>query len=322
MNRIRSLAAAAVFTVSTAVAADTALLSLIPADVKGVGGMNVTSTSASPFGQFVLSQMKADNAHLNKFILATGFDPRTHLREVIVAGSPEVAGNVVVSRHGSALVAARGTFNGPQIYAAAKAEGATSFQYKGVEVLRGKGNDGGAVAVLDGSLAIAGEEAMVRRAIDQRGGPVVLDPKLLAKVNDLSARFDTWAVSYGPVAALAGAAPNPQATAALNNTAIQAIEQTSGGVRFGNIIQFSGEAVTRTEKDALALVDVMRFVLGMMQLQREKNAEIAKFAALFDSLEIKANAATVQVSLSVPQADLEQLLKTKRTSRRASVSVN
>jgi hypothetical protein len=321
MNRIRSLAAVAVLTVSTAVAADPALLSLIPADVKGVGGMNVTATAASPFGQFVLSQMKADNAHFNKFILATGFDPRTHLREVIVAGSAVAAGNVVATRHGSALVAARGTFNGPQIYAAAKAEGATSFQYNGVEVLRGKGNDGGAVAVLDASLAIAGDEAMVKRAIDQRGGPLVLDPKLAAKANDLSSRFDAWAVSYGPVAALAGAAQNYQPNNPLNNTALQTIEQTSGGVKFGNIIQFSGEAVTRTEKDALALVDVMRFVLGMMQLQREKNAEIGKFAGLFDSLEIKANAATVQVSLSVPQADLEQLVKSKRTSRRASISV-
>jgi hypothetical protein len=311
MTRIRSAAAIALFTISSAFAADPALLSLMPGDAKVVGGINVVTTATSPFGQFVLSQMKDGGETFRKFVATTGFDPRTQLTEVVFSGNP------VSGQRGSAIVAARGSFNGPQIFAAAKAEGATTFQYNGVEVLRGKGGDG-AIAVLGSDLAIAGDEEMVKRALDQRGGSVTLDPKIAAKANDVSSRFDAWLVSRAPVGSFAGAAPNPQAGAAMTSNAMQAIEQTSGGVRFGNIVQISGEAITRSDKDALALVDVIRFVTGMMQMHREKNPDIAKFATLLDSMEVKAEASTVQLSLSVPQTDIEQLMKSKRTSRRAA----
>jgi hypothetical protein len=313
MTSIRSAVTIALFAVSAAFAADPALLALLPADAKVVGGMNVTSTSTSPFGQFVLSQMKAGEANFNKFVTATGFDPRTQLQEIVFAGT--IAG----AQKGVGLVAARGTFNAPQMFAAAKLEGAATFQYHGVEVLRGKGGDA-AVAVLDSTLAVAGNEDLVKRAIDQRTRGVTLDSKIVAKVTDVSSRFDAWLVSEAPVGTFAAAAPNPQATAAMNSTAMQAIEQTSAGVRFGSIVQISGEAITRSDKDALALVDVIRFVTGLMQMHREKNPDIAKFAALFDSMEVKANAATVQVLLSIPQADLEQLVKAKKTVRRAAAA--
>jgi hypothetical protein len=312
MIRIRSAVAIALFTVSAAFAADPTLLALMPGDSKVIGGINVTSTSISPFGQFVLSQMKTEDAAFNKFIAATGFDPRTHLQEIVFTGT------VPGAQKGTGLVAARGTFNAAQIFAAAKTDGATTFQHNGIEVLRGKSKDG-AVAFLDSTIAIAGDEEMVKHAIDQRTSGVTLDAKLAAKVSEVSSQFDAWMVSHAPVGTFAGAAPNAQANAAMKSTAMQAIEQTSAGVRFGSIVQISGEAVTRTDKDALALVDVIRFVTGLMQMHRQKNAEIAKFASLFDSLEVKATASTVQMSLSIPQADLEQLIKARTTVRRAAV---
>ena len=107
----------------------------------------------------------------------------------------------------------------------------------------------------------------------------------------------------------------------LKNNAIQSIEQTSAGVHFGNMVQFSGEAITRTEKDATALADVLRFLAGMMQLQRDRNPEVAKFAALLDSLEVKATGSTVSLSLAVPEADLENTMKPRtRIRRRAAGS--
>lgn len=312
MTGIRAAVAIALFTVSVAFSADPTLLALMPAEAKVVGGINVTTTSTSPFGQFVLSQIQPDDSEFKKFVAATGFDPRTNLQEIVFAGT------IPGGQKGTGLVAARGTFNGPQIFAAATLHGGTTFQYNGVDVLRGKGDDA-ALAIFDGSVAIAGNEELVKRAIDQRARGVTLDQRIAGKVNEVSSKFDAWLVSQAPVGTLAGIAPNAQANAAMKSTAMQAIEQTSGGVRFGNIVQIAGEAVTRTDKDAVALVDVIRFVTGLMQMHREKNPEIAKFAPLLDSLEVKAAASTVQVSLSIPQTDLEQLMKSKKGVRRAAV---
>jgi hypothetical protein len=139
----------------------------------------------------------------------------------------------------------------------------------------------------------------------------------------VSSRFDAWLVSQAPVGTFAGAAPNAQTNNVIKSNALQAIQQTSGGVRFGNIVEFSGEALTSSDKDAVALADVIRFAVGMMQMHRAKNPEIEKFAGLLDSLEVKATASTVQLSMSVPQANLEELMKTRKASaRRAALRRN
>lgn len=314
MTRFGSAVAVALLITSTAFGADPALLALVSPDAKVVGGLNVDRAAASPFGQFLLSQIKEEDASFQKFVSSTGFDPRRDLREVVVAGTTMAAG-----QRGHGLVVARGAFNAAQIFAAAKAEGATVSTYKGVELVKHR-EDNACFAIIDGAIAIAGNEILVKQAIDQRGGRVPLDAKIANKINDVSARFDAWVVSSAPVASFASAAPNAQAGAAMNSNAMQSIEQTSGGVRFGNIVQFSGEAITRSDKDALALVDVIRFIAGMMQMQREKNPEAAKFANLLDTMEVKAAASTVHLSLSIPQADLEKFMQPrKKAARRAAV---
>ena len=101
---------------------------------------------------------------------------------------------------------------------------------------------------------------------------------------------------------------------------MQSIEQTSGGVRFGSIVEIAGEALTRSDKDALALADVIRFMTGMLQMQRGKNPEAARFANLLDSMEVKTAASTVHLSLSIPQADIEKLMPARKKSvKRAAV---
>ena len=107
---------------------------------------------------------------------------------------------------------------------------------------------------------------------------------------------------------------------AISGDMVQGIEQASGGVVFGTTVQIAGEAVTKTDKDATALADVVRFLTGMVQMNRDK-PEMAKFAALLDTMSLQANANTLTFSLSVPEGDLEQMLKppVKGTVRRVSV---
>ena len=196
MTKFGFAVAVILLAVSTTFGADPGLLALVPADAKVIGGINADRTAASPFGQFLLSKVNEDDGGFQKFVTATGFDPRRDLREIVFAGA------TVPGQKGNGLVAARGSFNATQIFAAAKAQGATTTIYKGVELLQHK-NDRGGFAILDGSIALAGDDAGLKRAIDQRGASVTLDAKLLRKINELSANFDAWLVRALPSVLLA-----------------------------------------------------------------------------------------------------------------------
>ena len=66
--------------------ADAQLLGLLAPESKMIAGMDVQQTKASPFGQFLLSQLGA-TAQLEKFRSATGFDPLTDFTPIANIGA-------------------------------------------------------------------------------------------------------------------------------------------------------------------------------------------------------------------------------------------
>ena len=64
---------------------------------------------------------------------------------------------------------------------------------------------------------------------------------------------------------LAATLPDPNLSSALNGNVLAAINQLSGGVRFGDIVTVSVEAVARTDKDAQALADVLKFAASLVR---------------------------------------------------------
>jgi hypothetical protein len=296
----------------SAFAADSSLLNLVSPDAKALAGIHVDRSTASQFGQYMLRQMQNEDGDFSKFVADTGFDPRRDLKEVIMA-------SVDGQHNGHGLVVAHGTFNVPKLLLHAKTTGATLTNYKDVQVITGKG-DHGWIAFLDSGTVAAGDPTMVRTSIDRRGGGSGIDAKLAAKVNEVSNKYDAWMVSMVPVTNFTGKLPDPRMNGAIRGDMIQGIEQASGGVVFGSTVQIAGEAVTKTDKDATALADVVRFLTGMVQMNRDK-PEMAKFAALLDTMSLQANANTLSFSLSVPEGDLEQMLKppAKAAVRRVSV---
>src|SRR5260370_41450994 len=68
-------------------AADRSLLSLVMPDAKVIAGAQVVRVKNSPFGNFVLSHMQLDDPDFQKFMAATGFDPRRDLSELIIASN-------------------------------------------------------------------------------------------------------------------------------------------------------------------------------------------------------------------------------------------
>lgn len=296
--------------VSVSMAADSGLLSLAPGNTKVVMGLHVDRSVNSPFGQFLMKQMQKDDSDFQKFVTATGFDPRRDLTEVITVTSADQKG------HG--LVLARGTFDLGKIQAAATQQGAAFTNYKDVQVITGKSGNDGWIAFLDSRTALVGDSGSVKAAIDRRGGASALDFKLSSKVQDVSNRYDAWMVSTAPMSNFAGKMPDPQMNGALKGDMIQGIEMASGGIQFGSNIQIAGEAVTRSDKDASALVDVVKFLAGMVQLNRDK-PEVSNLASILDSLTLKSSGNTMSLSLTVPEPQLEQLIQTKPNAKKRTV---
>ena len=56
-------------------------------DAKVLAGVNVAQAKSSPFGQYVLSQISANDPGLQQLASVTGFDPRQDLCEVLVASN-------------------------------------------------------------------------------------------------------------------------------------------------------------------------------------------------------------------------------------------
>jgi hypothetical protein len=209
------------------------------------------------------------------------------------------------------LVLARGTFDATRILDAARAAGQTVENYKGVDILTGKEDSiTHALAFLDGSIAIAGDLDNVHGAIDRRSGNNPLDPALTAKIALLSASLDAWSVSTVPMAALANQKlPNTNLNGLLSSDVLKAVTQTSGGIKFGAMIQFSAEAVARSSQDAIALADVVRF-LGNMVQSNAPTASAAAVTSLIQSLDVKTDGSTVKLALAIPEDQLEKLMQT------------
>lgn len=288
--------------VTSASAADPQLLKLIMPDAKVVSGIDADRVKAAPFGQFFLSQLPAD-AGLNELVAVTGFDPRRDIHEVVMASPGD-------AQKKSGLLIVRGNFDSARIAALVQADGRKIEVYNGIGIL-GTGKTAAVsqgLAFLDNSIAVMGDLDSVRGAIDRRnssGGP---GGELTARILLASANQDAWVVSTAPVSSFAPVMPNRNLGGALQGDLLKAIDQSSGGVRFGNLIEISGELTARTDKDASSLADVLKFFLNMAQMNAPAG-HAAQVASLIKNLIVYSEANAVKLSVAIPENELETLIR-------------
>lgn len=309
LSRIAIILAAAAL---LAPAADQALINLAPADAKMIAGIDIERAKNSAFGQQLMAQMREDEKGFQEFIEATGFDPRRDLREVVVAGDE-------TKKNG--MVAIRGTFDLAKIRALLQSKGVKPMAYGGVEIwsdFNGKGGDG-AMALLDSSLAIAGNEAQVKAALDRRGSGSGLPAAVATKINDWSGRFDAWFISTGPLS------PGAAKMGTLNGAAnfqVDSILEAAAGVRFRSDLEVAAETVMRSPQDATALADIVRFLASMVRMNAGKNGVDDSALKVLDTLQVTTSGATTRVSLTVPEESLQKVFQRKggkaRPATRAS----
>jgi hypothetical protein len=305
-----------------AFAADPALLQMILPDSQVVAGLEVTQAKGSLFGQYVLSHLSVNDNKLQQFISQTGFDPTKDVSEIVIASNWKA--NTPDSQW---LVLADGTFNVSKITAAAQANGGVPMVYQGVNLVTHAAASSSQLATAFGFLSptvgLAGDITSVKAAIDRKQSNAPTVSAVFTDVQQVSANNDFWFVTLVPLSNFAGAIPDSNLSGALQGNLFAAINQCSGGIRFGDTVTISAEAVTRSDKDAQALVDVVKFFAGLVQMNKQNNPA----ATLLDTLQASASGNTTNITLAIPEQALEQLLNTAPSHARgqgnkASLRIN
>ncbi len=300
-------------------AADQQLVNMVMPEAKIVAGINVEAARNSPFGTFLLSQLPSSDPELQKFITATGFNPQTDLQEILMAtdGTPAAPPNTKVQGLTTApqmrgLIMARGNFNLDKISVLAKLDGKQNVETYNEALLISdpKNASAAAMAFVDSHLLVAGFLKDVKAAVDRRKQANTLDTELTTKVNSLSASQDAWAVSIAPISSLnPGAGTDPALQGALGGDMFKKITESSGGIKFGTLIQFTTELVALDEKNATALSDVVKFLAGMVAM----NAGPAKgmppvLMTILQSINVQTQGNVVSVTMSAPEDQVESLI--------------
>ena len=296
-------------------AVDQKLLNLVMPDAKILAGVNVESAKSSPFGQYVLAQIAPHNEELQKMAVMTGFDPRQDLVEILAAT------NGATGSH-TGLALASGRFNTSAIIAAATAHGATTQDYKGATIISDpnpKATEPGGIAFLSSTIAVAGDLANVKAAIDRQSAPSKIDAGLAKQASDLSATQDAWVVSIiappaPPKPAVAGpqqGAGNPAAMIPMN--ALQQIQSGSAGVKFGTNVVVTAQAQADNAQDAANLAGMLQLLANMAKMQSDKNPQAA---ALANALTVTSSGTTINATFTVPQEMLQNMVSAAHSTRK------
>jgi hypothetical protein len=305
-----------------AFAADSTLLEAVMPDAQVIAGLEVNSAKSSAFGQYVLSHLSVNDTKLEEFTAETGFDPRQDVTEIVVASNWKAN-----SPDNRWIVSAHGTFNIAKITSVAVANGGTVVPYQGVNVVTTPAASAAqlatGIAFLNPSTALVGDLTSVQAAIGRMQSNTGPDVSILTKAQTASSGKDFWFVTLVPLSNFSSAIPNANLGGAMQGNLFAAINQASGGIRFGDTVTISAEAVTRSEKDAQALVDVVKFFASLVQLNKQQNPTAGQVATLLDTLQATASGNITNISLAIPEQQLEQLINSAHAApAKAAARIN
>jgi hypothetical protein len=280
-------------------AADSQLLNLVMPDAVVVAGANVAQAKTSQFGQFILLQIQSSQDQgLQKLIAATGFDPTQDVSEILAASNGTA---------NTGLVLARGSFDAARLAAAATADGhAVLEQFQGLTIIEDQNKNFG-FAFPTTTVAVAGDVADVKAAIGRVSAPSSLPAALTVQIGQWSGSQDAWVISTVPLTTFQHGAPTPVSTVPGMNGqgAFKAIQAGAAGIKFGTNDVVTAQATADNAQDAQSMADALKLLVSLAQLQAQKDPAAA---ALAQSLQVSASGTTLNVSLSVPETTLEQIV--------------
>ena len=293
---------------SAAFAADPQLMTMVMPDARIMAGMNATKARSSPFGQFVVSKVSLLGAQVQPLVAATGFDPFQDVSEVLCATAADLS-------KPTGILLVRGNFNPDKIGALVTGRSGVLVEpYDGstlISLTNPNNKNPMAVAFIGSSIAVAGDLASVKAAVDRNGGAVGIDPALAAQVSQLSSTEDAWVASS---ASLASLFPANAGTAAATGPAAQilpilkSIQSFSGGVNFADNIQLSAQATTNSPQNGAALGAVLQLGLNLLSMSSTNSAQSPSLTQFAQTVQITPNGPAVSISASIPEAWAESLV--------------
>ena len=302
--RILTIATIGVTFASVLPAVDQHLLALVMPDANVLAGVNVASAIKTPFGQFVLTQMAPKDQEFQKMAVLTGFDPRQDLIELLAASTGATGTH-------TGLALATGTFNTTAILTAAKTAGATVEEYNGATIIEDpQAKIPSGIAFLGSTIAVAGDLADVKAAIDRQASKTTatINSSLLQQAQTLSGSQDAWVASIigpPPVQAPAGAGAGKGTVLPAN--ALQQIVGGNAGVKFGTNVVVTAQAQADNAQDATNLAGMIQLLVNMAAMQSTKNPQAA---ALASGLTVSASGTTINISFTLPEDQLQQMMTT------------
>jgi len=311
MNKLYLIALSVAAAAATAAAGVTpALLNLVMPDATVVSGMNVAQSVTSPFGQYILSQMQSNDTGFLQFISSTGFDPRKDLLEILAA-TPSTGSSTTHS----ALILGRGVFQPAMIIGSATEKGGTVTNYRGFSLITQTG-ESLALTFLDGATAAMGDIASVKSTIDRKLAGSTFSGALAQTAITVSASNSAWFATTTSLSDFVGTKQAGSIGGVAQSPLLQSIQQASGGVQFGSAgVTLSADAVTASPQNAQALVDVLKFFVGMITGNANAPANVASIAS---SAQFAVNGTTAHISLMLAEAQAEQLLMPQDGAKRAA----
>jgi hypothetical protein len=311
--RILTIATLTATFVSVLPAVDQNLLNLVMPDANVLAGVNVVSAKNSPFGQYVLSQLAPKDQEFQKMAVLTGFDPRQDLIELLAASTGAAGGH-------SGLALATGTFNTSAIMNAATAAGAITETYHGATIIEDpKAKEASGIAFLGSTIAVAGDLADVKAAIDRQSAPSTINSSLASQAKSLSASQDAWVASIiglPPIQAPAGVTGG-KGGSMLPANALQQIVGGNAGVKFGTNVVVTAQAQADNAQDATNLAGMLQLLANMAKMQSNNNPQIT---ALADGLTVSASGTTVNITFTLPQEQLQQLMSHPNTLKKPAAA--
>ncbi len=260
-------------------AADT-LTDLLPPDTKVVFGIRMHNLALSSVAQTFAGQAKAATAGWLKTVPLDGIDLLRDIDEVLIASTGK-------GQDPPSIIVVTGRFDVPRL-----AEGAKD--YHGVPLLTGASETDSVVALLGNGTALLGDAALVRTAIDQRGGKNRIDPALNDRLTSLRQRYDIWGLGERPEGIVS---PMPE------TKVLESIDRFQFGMQLVNGLELAAEIHAKSPGDVEKLNGALGMIAAMV-----KGPQTSDNGAKFD---LQVEGGTLKLALFIPDKELKKAIQSE-----------
>ena len=275
---------------------DPVLARMVPGGAASLFGARMDQLRSTPLYQKMVAQKKLPQ--LDDFAAQTGFDPRTDVREMLIAWDGRTRSAVLMARGAFKMMAAN-----PAMTQLSKTE------YHGYTIY---GRENGGFCLLDGTTAVAGTLDQVHASLDQyKSGSRSATAALLARAQAVPGQYQAWAVSTGGAEFLANNMPS-EGMGANFAKIFRSLENATFEADLRTGLNFFAQGNCKAEADAVNLRDTAKGLVGFGRLSVPENEP--ELLRLWDGFEVQQNQKQVTITAKISQDLIDKLVQMLSTA--------